>query len=170
MESPAFSILHKHASVLTPSMFMAHDPQIPSRQLRRKVRVGSCSFLILIKASKIIGPQAFKSTLYVWRYGFSAGLSGFCHNQRSQSENEGSSRVKANRWARGPSSAESTTHPSVNLEVLDVLGLGLGGRCEQSWRRSGEASCGCQTRGASHRARCSEERSSQWCCNHDVNR
>jgi hypothetical protein len=44
----SFSILHKHASVLTPSMFMAHDPQIPSRQDRRKVSVGSTSFLILI--------------------------------------------------------------------------------------------------------------------------
>ncbi len=36
-------------------MFMAQEPQIPSRQERRKVRVGSISFLILIKASSTIG-------------------------------------------------------------------------------------------------------------------
>jgi hypothetical protein len=28
---PSFSTLDRHASVFTPSMFMAHDPQIPSR-------------------------------------------------------------------------------------------------------------------------------------------
>ena len=53
-----------HARVLTPPMFMAQDPQIPSRQDRRKVRVGSCSFLILTKASNTIGPTAFKSRVY----------------------------------------------------------------------------------------------------------
>lgn len=45
------SIRHKQARVLTPSMFIAHDPQMPSRQDRLKVSVGSTSFLILIKAS-----------------------------------------------------------------------------------------------------------------------
>jgi hypothetical protein len=34
-------------------MFMAHEPQIPSRQERRKVSVGSISFLILMRASRI---------------------------------------------------------------------------------------------------------------------
>jgi hypothetical protein len=49
------------ASVFTPSMFMAHEPQMPSRQERRKVSVGSISFLILISASRTIGPQAAMS-------------------------------------------------------------------------------------------------------------
>jgi hypothetical protein len=46
-----------HANELQPPMFIAHDPQIPSLQLRRKVKVGSISFLILIRASRTIGPQ-----------------------------------------------------------------------------------------------------------------
>ena len=50
------------ARVLIPSMFMAQEPQIPSRQDRRKVRVGSISFLILISASRTIGPQVSRST------------------------------------------------------------------------------------------------------------
>ena len=58
-------------------MFMAHEPQIPSRHERRKVRVGSSSFLILRIASRTIGPHLFMSILYVCMYGFSAGLSGF---------------------------------------------------------------------------------------------
>lgn len=45
------SIRHRQARVLTPSMFMAHEPQIPSRHDRRKVSVGSTSFLILMSAS-----------------------------------------------------------------------------------------------------------------------
>jgi DNA-directed RNA polymerase subunit N (RpoN/RPB10) len=53
--------LHKHASVLTPSMFIAQLPQIPSLQLLLKVRVGSISFLILISASSIMGPVLFRS-------------------------------------------------------------------------------------------------------------
>ena len=36
---------------------MAHDPQIPSRQDRRKASVLSISFLILIRASSVIGPH-----------------------------------------------------------------------------------------------------------------
>ena len=45
-----------------PSMFIAHEPQMPSRQERRKVSVGSISFLILISASRTIGPQLSRST------------------------------------------------------------------------------------------------------------
>ena len=53
--------LHKQARVLTPSMFMAQDPQIPSLQERRKVRVGSTSFLMRMSASNIIGPVLLRS-------------------------------------------------------------------------------------------------------------
>ena len=45
------------ASVLPPAIFMAQEPQTPSRQERRKVSVGSISFLILMSASSTIGPQ-----------------------------------------------------------------------------------------------------------------
>ena len=48
-------------SVVLP-MFMAQEPQIPSRQERLKVSEGSISFLILIRASSTIGPQLFRST------------------------------------------------------------------------------------------------------------
>ena len=44
-------------------MFMAHDPQIPSRQDRLKVTVGSISFLILIKASSTCSRADFVSLL-----------------------------------------------------------------------------------------------------------
>lgn len=53
--------IHKQARVLTPSMFMAQLPQIPSLQLLRKVKVGSSSFLIRISASSIMGPVLFRS-------------------------------------------------------------------------------------------------------------
>jgi hypothetical protein len=53
--------VHRQARVLTPSIFMAQLPQIPSRQLRRNVKVGSTSFLIRIKASSIMGPVLFRS-------------------------------------------------------------------------------------------------------------
>jgi hypothetical protein len=43
---------------------MAQEPQIPSLQDRRNVRVGSISFLILISASKTIGPTALRSSVY----------------------------------------------------------------------------------------------------------
>ena len=56
------SIFDKQARVLTPSMFMAHEPQMPSLQERRNVRVVSCSFLILIRASRTIGPHSVKFT------------------------------------------------------------------------------------------------------------
>ena len=55
--------LHKHARVLTPSIFMAQLPQMPSLQDRLKVKVGSTSFLILIKASSIMGPVLFRSSV-----------------------------------------------------------------------------------------------------------
>lgn len=45
------------ANVFEPPIFIAQEPQMPSRQDRRKVKVGSISFLILISASKTIGPQ-----------------------------------------------------------------------------------------------------------------
>ena len=44
----------RHARVLTPSIFIAQDPQIPSRHDRRKVKVESDSFLILINASSTL--------------------------------------------------------------------------------------------------------------------
>ena len=50
------------ASVLVPSMFMAQEPQTPSRQERRKVSVGSILFLIQISASRTIGAQSSRST------------------------------------------------------------------------------------------------------------
>ncbi len=50
------------AKVLVPSIFIAQLPQMPSRQERRKVRVGSISFLILISASRTIGPHVSRST------------------------------------------------------------------------------------------------------------
>lgn len=53
--------LHKQARVLTPSMFMAQDPQMPSLQERRKVRVGSTSFLMRMSASNNIGPVLLRS-------------------------------------------------------------------------------------------------------------
>ena len=49
------------ASVLVPSMFMAQEPQTPSRQERRKVSVESTSFLILMRASRTIGPHSARS-------------------------------------------------------------------------------------------------------------
>lgn len=71
------SNVQRQARVLTPSIFMAQLPQIPSRQLRRKVRVGSTSFLIRIKASSIMGPVLFKSRVYDCILGLDVGSSGF---------------------------------------------------------------------------------------------
>ena len=68
--------VHKQASVLTPSMFIAQLPHMPSLQLRRNVKVGSTSFLMRIKASNIIGPVLFKSNVYDCIFGFSLGVSG----------------------------------------------------------------------------------------------
>ena len=50
------------ARVLRPPMFMAQEPQTPSRQDRRKVRVGSTLFLMWMRTSRTIGPQASTST------------------------------------------------------------------------------------------------------------
>ena len=72
----------RHASVLAPSMVMAHDPQMPSRQDRRNVSVGSISFLILMRASRTIGPQSLRSTSYDCMCGLSPGLSGFCQQYK----------------------------------------------------------------------------------------
>lgn len=53
--------VHKQARVFWPLMFMAQLPQIPSRQLLRKVRVGSSSFLMRMRASSIMGPVLLRS-------------------------------------------------------------------------------------------------------------
>jgi len=45
-----------------PLIIIEHEPQMPSRHERRKVSVGSISFLILISASRIIGPHESMST------------------------------------------------------------------------------------------------------------
>ena len=58
--TPAQALMH--ARPFLPSMFMAQDPQMPSRQERRKLNVGSISFLILMSASRTIGPQLSMST------------------------------------------------------------------------------------------------------------
>jgi hypothetical protein len=50
------------ASVFVPSIFIAHDPQMPSRQERRKVSAGSILDFIQISASRTIGPQSSQST------------------------------------------------------------------------------------------------------------
>jgi len=76
--SPATSSIGlRQASVLVPSMFIAQEPQIPSRQERRKVRVGSTSFLILISASRTIGPHASRSISNV-------SVRGFCPSSALQ--------------------------------------------------------------------------------------
>ncbi len=48
--------------MLPPSMFIEHEPQMPSRQDRRNVSVGSMSFLMWISASSTIGPIFARST------------------------------------------------------------------------------------------------------------
>src|SRR5438309_7596305 len=72
------------ASVLTPSMFIAHEPHTPSRQERRKVNVVSISFLILIRASRTIGPQSLRSIAKVSTTGFfpSSGFQRYTLNSR----------------------------------------------------------------------------------------
>src|SRR5438128_6773002 len=74
------------ARVLTPSMFIAQEPHTPSRQDRRKVNVVSISFLILIKASKIIGPQSLRSIAKVSMTGFfpSSGFHRYTLNSRTR--------------------------------------------------------------------------------------
>merc|ERR1719341_1648768 len=51
-------------------------PQIPSLQLLLKVRLGSISFLILMRASSTMGPQSLRFTLYSSILGLSPGFSG----------------------------------------------------------------------------------------------
>ena len=51
---------------------------IPSLHDLLNVRVGSISFLILIRASSTIGPHVFRSTWYTCIRGLSPGLSGSC--------------------------------------------------------------------------------------------
>ena len=53
-----------------------HQCHPPSRHDLLKVRDGSISFLILINASRTIGPQVFISTSYVCTLGLSPGFSG----------------------------------------------------------------------------------------------
>ena len=64
------------ASLLVPSIFIAQEPQMPSRQERRRVSVGSTVFLIHNNPSRIIGPQSSRSTKKVSIDGFlsSSGL------------------------------------------------------------------------------------------------
>ena len=57
-----------HANVFVPSMFMEQEPQIPSRHDLLKVRVGSISFLILMRASRTIGPQLERETPCIVTY------------------------------------------------------------------------------------------------------
>lgn len=78
MQSPcdSFSIRLRQASVLTPSMFIAQLPQMPSLQDRRKVKVGSSSFLIFSSASSTIGPHFVRSKVYDCSFGLAVGWSG----------------------------------------------------------------------------------------------
>ena len=55
---------------------MAQEPQIPSRHDLLKVKEGSISFLILMSASKTMGPQLLRSTLYSCILGLSPAVSG----------------------------------------------------------------------------------------------
>src|SRR5947209_16211375 len=69
---PAVSDMNRvQANQFVPSMFIEHEPQTPSRQDRRKVSVESISFLIVISASRTMGPQVLRSTSYV-------SIRGFC--------------------------------------------------------------------------------------------
>jgi hypothetical protein len=49
--------------VLTPSIFIAQEPQTPSRQDRRNASVGSIWSLILFKASRTIAPQGIVTAI-----------------------------------------------------------------------------------------------------------
>lgn len=90
-----------------PSMFIAHEPQMPSRQERRKVSVVSSSFLILIKASRICAAS----------------------NQRSVQQH--TTVVAAFvPWARARSGGSRTHHRPAFVKVdLVVLVRRLGARC-----------------------------------------
>ena len=58
------------AKVLTPSIFIAHEPQTPWAHDLLNVSDGSISFLILNKISKTFGPQLSISTSKVSILGF----------------------------------------------------------------------------------------------------
>ena len=55
------SIAVVQARPFLPSMFIEHEPQMPSRHERRKVSDESCSVFILISASSTIGPHLSRS-------------------------------------------------------------------------------------------------------------
>ena len=61
----------RQASVFVPSIFIAQEPQTPSRQDRLNASVGSISSLILTSASSTIGPQWSRSISNVSIVGFS---------------------------------------------------------------------------------------------------
>ena len=58
------------ARPLTPSIFIAQDPQTPCAHDLLKVKEGSISFLILNKISKTFGPHVSMSTSKVSTLGF----------------------------------------------------------------------------------------------------
>ena len=59
-------------NVLTPSTFIAHEPQTPCAQDLLKVNDESISFFILKRISSTFGPQLFMSTSNVSTLGFFA--------------------------------------------------------------------------------------------------
>ena len=67
---PSSSQVRVQASVFTPLMFIAQEPQMPSRQERRSDSVASISFLIFSSASRTIGPQLVHVDLEVSTRGF----------------------------------------------------------------------------------------------------
>ena len=67
-------MLVRHASPFLPLMFIASDPQTPSRQLRRKLKVGSFAFSF-ISASSSMRSLPSSSTSSVCMKGL-ASLSG----------------------------------------------------------------------------------------------
>src|SRR5688572_30013558 len=89
------SIALVQASVLVPSMFIAHEPQMPSRHERRNVSVASTSFLILISASRTIGPHASRSISYVSVRGFcpSSGFHRYTLNDFTRFAPDGALKV-----------------------------------------------------------------------------
>ena len=83
------SIFFWHANVLTPSIFIAQEPQTPSLQDFLKVKLGSNSAFIWFKISKTIVPAFFTSisNLSIWggvfsspdqRYTLITRISWFC--------------------------------------------------------------------------------------------
>ena len=54
---PSGQTFVRQARPLVPSMFMAHEPQMPSRQDRLRLSVWSCSSLTFSSTSSIMGPH-----------------------------------------------------------------------------------------------------------------